>query len=352
MARSARTGVNAAAAMRLSASSAVQILYSSGLSSQLVHRWRLGRPMELIRGLSGLSDRRRGSVVTIGTFDGLHLGHQALLARLREHGMRLKRAAMVLTFEPMPREYLSPGEAPARLTSLRERCRVLEHLGVDVVWLLRFGESLRSLSGEAFTRLLALELRAPVVVVGHDFRFGRNGEATAQTLMEGARGLGFEVDVVPAVTLDGARVSSSGVRAALARGDFELARRWLGRPYAMIGRVGSGERLGRQLGFPTANLRIERLRSPLEGIFAVRVHGIAGAALPAVASLGRRPTVTGGGEALLEVHVFDFSADLYGRRIEVEFVAKLREEKRFPDLDALVAQMHRDAKAARAILKV
>lgn len=308
--------------------------------------------MELIRGLRGLSDRRRGSVVTIGTFDGLHLGHQALLERLSAHGRRLHRAAMVLTFEPMPREYLAPTEAPARLTSLRERWRVLEHLGMDVVWLLRFGESLRNLSGDAFTRLLALELRAPAVVVGHDFRFGRNGEATAETLTEAAGRLGFEVDVVPPVTVDGERVSSSGVRAALARGDFEQARRWLGRPYSMVGRVRRGNRLGRQLGFPTANLGIERRRSPVEGIFAVRVHGIAGEALPAVASLGRRPTIDGGGETLLEVHVFDFSAELYERRIEVEFVAKLRDEERFADLDAMVAQMHRDAQAARTILKV
>jgi riboflavin kinase/FMN adenylyltransferase len=315
-----------------------------------MHRWRLGRLMELIRGLTGLSDHRRGCAVTIGTFDGIHLGHQALLARLSAHRARLNRAAMVLTFEPMPREYLSAGQTPARLTSFRERWRVLEHLRVDVVWVLRFGEALRNLSGEDFAQLLALELRAPVVVVGHDFRFGRNGEATAEVLREAGRRLGFEVDVVEPVTLDGDRVSSSAVRAALARGDFEQARRWLGRPYSMIGRVASGNRLGRRLGFPTANLGIERRRSPVEGIFAVRVHGIASEALPAVASLGRRPTVAGG-EPLLEVHVFDFSADLYGRRIEVEFVAKLRDEERFADLDALVAQMHRDAQAARAILK-
>ena len=306
--------------------------------------------MELIRGLTGLSDHRRGCVVTIGTFDGIHLGHQALLARLSAHRARLNRAAMVLTFEPMPREYLASGQTPARLTSFRERWQALEHLGVDVVWVLHFGEALRNLSGEDFARLLARELRAPVVVVGHDFRFGRNGEATAEGLREAGRRLGFEVDVVAPVTLDGERVSSSAVRAALARGDFEQARRCLGRPYSMIGRVASGNRLGRRLGFPTANLGIERLRSPVEGIFAVRVHGIAPEALPAVASLGRRPTVAGG-EPLLEVHVFDFSADLYGRRIEVEFVAKLRDEERFADLDALVAQMHRDAQAARAILK-
>ena len=306
--------------------------------------------MELIRGFNGLTDRRRGCVVTIGTFDGIHLGHQALLKCLSAHGRRLARAPMVLTFEPMPREYLAAGDCPARLTTFRERWQVFERLGIEVLWLLRFGESLRALSGEAFATLLARELRAPVVVVGHDFRFGRNGEASAETLREAGGRLGFDTEVVAPVTLDGERVSSSAVRAALSSGEFARAGRLLGRPYTMSGRVVAGERLGRRLGYPTANLRLGRRRSPIEGIFAVRVHGIAAGALAAVASLGRRPTV-GGGELLLEVHVFDFSADLYGRRIEVEFVAKLREEARFEDLDALVAQMHRDAEAARTILK-
>jgi len=162
--------------------------------------------------------------------------------------------------------------------------------------------------------------------------------------------LGFEVDVVPPVTVDGGRVSSSGVREALARADFEQVRRWLGRPYSMTGRVVQGNRLGRSLGFPTANLQIERRRPPVQGIFAVRVHGAADEPLPGVASLGTRPTVDGA-HTLLEAHVFDFSGDLYGREIEVEFVAKLREEEHFPSLDALVAQMHRDAAQARQILR-
>lgn len=306
--------------------------------------------MELIRGFNGLSGRHRGSVVTIGTFDGMHLGHQALLARLREHGRRLSRPVMVLTFEPMPREFLlAGGQVPARLTSCRERWRILERLGCDYLWLLRFGPSLRSLTGEAFAGLLAKELGTPLVVVGHDFRFGRNGEATAAMLSDAGQRLGFEVDVVSPVTLDGERVSSSGVREALARADFEQVRRWLGRPYSMMGRVVQGNRLGRSLGFPTANLQIERRRPPVQGIFAVRVRGAADAALPGVASLGTRPTVDGE-HTLLEAHVFDFSGDLYGCEIEVEFVAKLREEERFPSLDALVAQMHKDAVQARRIL--
>jgi riboflavin kinase / FMN adenylyltransferase len=306
--------------------------------------------MELIRGLKGLNDRHRGSVVTIGTFDGMHLGHQALLARLKEHGNRLSRPAMVLTFEPTPREFLlAEGQAPARLTSCRERWRILERLGCDFLWLLRFGPPLRNLSGEAFAGLLARELRTPLVVVGHDFRFGRNGEATAASLSAAGRELGFGVDVVAPVTVDGERVSSSGVRDALAKADFEQVHRWLGRPYSMTGRVVHGNRLGRTLGFPTANLQIERRRPPVQGIFAVRVRGAADTALPGVASLGTRPTVDGE-HTLLEAHVFDYSGDLYGREIQVEFVAKLRDEERFPSLDALVAQMNRDAAQARQIL--
>ena len=308
--------------------------------------------MELIRGLNGLNDRHRGSVVTIGTFDGMHLGHQALLERLKEHGTRLSRPTMVLTFEPMPREFLlAAGQAPARLTSCRERWRILERLGCDFLWLLRFGPALRNLSGEAFAGLLAKKLRTPLVVVGHDFRFGRNGEATAAVLTAAGQRLGFEVDVVAPVTADGERVSSSGVRSALAAADFEQVRRWLGRPYSMTGRVVQGNRLGRSLGFPTANLQIERRRPPVHGIFAVRVrvHGAAGVSLPGVASLGTRPTVDGA-HTLLEAHVFDFSGDLYGREIEVEFVAKLRDEEHFPSLDALVVQMHKDAAQARQIL--
>ena len=305
--------------------------------------------MELIRGLGGAHRLAGGCVLTIGTYDGIHLGHQALLARLCEHAVRRAAAAVLMTFEPMPREYLSPDDPPARLTSLRERWRILSGTRLHYLWLLRFGEALRNLPGEAFAQLLARELHPRVVVVGHDFRFGRNGEATAAVLAAAGTRLGFDVDVLGPVTLEGERISSSGVRAALARGDFERARRWLGRPWSMRGRVMQGKRLGRDLGFPTANLPLERLRAPVAGIFAVRVHGVASAALPGVASLGTRPTI-GGVEALLEAHLFDFSGELYGREIEVEFAAKLRDEASFPTLEALTAQMRRDAADARRIL--
>ena len=304
--------------------------------------------MELIRGLENLHGRKH-CAVTIGTFDGVHLGHQALLRCLKGHAAKLGLPTVVLTFEPTPREYLAPKAPPARLTSLRERWRILESMDLDALLLLRFGEGLRNLSGEAFAGLLARDIGAQAVIVGHDFRFGCNGEATAPMLVDAGKRLGFAVDVVPPVTLEGARVSSSGVREALDRSDFALAERWLGRPYSMRGRVVHGQRLGRDLGFPTANLRIERIRTPLKGIFAVRVHGVEATPLRGVASLGTRPTV-GGVQTLLEVHVFDFSADLYGREIEVEFVAKLRDEENYPTLEALVAQIHRDVAEARRIL--
>ncbi|HWW32323.1 MAG TPA: bifunctional riboflavin kinase/FAD synthetase [Steroidobacteraceae bacterium] len=305
--------------------------------------------MELIRGRTELPRRHRASVVTIGTYDGLHLGHMALIARLRSHAERLAQPSVMLTFEPMPREFLSPADPPARLTTFRERWRILSAAGLDYFWLLRFDEALRNLSAEEFAQLLVRHLRPSVVVVGHDFRFARKGEATAAVLAAAGERLGFSVDVMPPVQLAGERVSSSGVRAALACGDFPRAARWLGRPYAMRGRVIAGARLGRDLGFPTANLALGRRRAPVAGIFAVQVRGVGRNALPGVASLGTRPTI-GGGEALLEAHVFDFSDDLYGREIEVEFAAKLRDEQRFATLEALTAQMRLDAADARRIL--
>jgi len=305
--------------------------------------------MRLIRGIAGLTAPAGRCALTIGSYDGLHLGHQALLARLIAQAQEAALPAVMLTFEPMPREYLQPQEPPARLTSLRERWRLLELLPLDYLCVLRFDEALRNLSPQEFAELLARRLNAVSVVVGHDFRFCRPGAATAEVLSEAGVALGFGVEIVPAVKLGGERISSSGVRTALALADFALAGRWLGRAWTMRGRVRGGERLGRKLGFPTANLALERRRSPVAGVFAVRVHGIGAAALPGVASLGTRPTVNGS-EALLETHVFDFGGDLYGREIAVEFVAKLREEARFASLDALTAQMHCDAAEARRLL--
>ena len=308
--------------------------------------------MELVRGLHNLRAEHRGCALTIGTFDGVHVGHQAMIARLCEHAKRLGVPATLLTFEPTPREYLDPARAPARLTRLRERLPLFARAGVERCIVLRFDEHLRTVRGAEFVeRLLDKRLGARALMVGHDFRFGFKGEADVEALRKAAPAHGFEVDVLPPVTLDGERVSSSGVRAALASGDLERAARWLGRLYSMCGRVVEGERLGRKLGYPTANLRLQRRASPLEGIFAVRVRGVEpGSARAGVASLGTRPTVDGS-EMLLEAHVFDFDGNLYGRLLEVEFVARLREERRFDDLGALVDQMNEDALHARAILE-
>src|SRR5882672_2904211 len=199
--------------------------------------------MDLIRGLSSLRPRHQGSVVTIGTFDGIHPGHRALIESLLAHGRRLGRPAMMLTFEPMPREYLAAANPPARLTSWRERWRALQRTGLSYVLQLQFGEKLRNVTGEAFARLIAEELKAAAVVIGHDFRFGRNGEATAPILCEAGRRLGFEVDVIEPVLIDGERVSSSAIRVALAAGDLRRTQQLLGRPYSMIGRVVLGQQL-------------------------------------------------------------------------------------------------------------
>jgi riboflavin kinase/FMN adenylyltransferase len=306
--------------------------------------------MQLIRGLPPAGAFEGGQALTVGTYDGLHLGHQALLARLREHARRLAVPTLMVTFEPMPREFLSPDNPPARLTSLRERWRCLESLHLDRLCVLRFGTATRSLTADQFAALLAERLRPSVVVVGHDFRFGRGGEGTAEKLREAGQRLGFAVDIVAPVTLGGERLSSSAIREALAAGELTRAERLLGRPYTMTGRVVRGEQLGRKLGFPTANVRFPHRRLPLGGIFAVRVR-IRGAApvLGGVASIGTRPTV-GGTEPWLEVNVFDFDADLYGREIAVECVQFLRPELKFESLEAMVAQIHRDAAQARQLL--
>lgn len=308
--------------------------------------------MHLIRGLPAAGTLTGRHALTVGTYDGLHLGHQALLERLRQHARRLSVPTLMVTFEPMPREFLTPDNPPARLTSLRERWRCLERMRLDRLCVLRFGTATRSVTAEQFAGLLAERLRPAIVIVGHDFRFGHKGEGTAQMLLAAGQRLGFAVDVVEPVTLAGERLSSSAIREALAAGDLTRAERLLGRPYTMTGRVVRGEQLGRKLGFPTANVRFPHRRLPLAGIFAVRVHVRGGSAvLSAVASIGTRPTV-GGTEPWLEVHVFDFTGDLYGREIAVECVQFLRPELRFESLDAMVAQIHRDAAQARQLLNI
>lgn len=308
--------------------------------------------MELVRGLHNLRERHHGCVATIGNYDGVHRGHQHIIAALRERARAFGLPAVVVTFEPTPREYFEGAAAPSRLTRLREKLAALESCGVDRVVVLRFDDRMRGMAEAEFVgRLLVEGLGVRHVVVGHDFRFARRREGTVETLRAAGFVRGFTVEEVDQFLVDGERVSSSLVREALNRGDLDRATRLLGRPYRMAGRVRLGKRLGRQLGYPTANLALHRKVVPLWGIFAVRVSGAGLRDHPAVASLGTRPTVDGT-DPLLEVHLFDWDGDLYGRYLYVDFVARLRDEQKFESLDALVAQMHRDAAAARAVLGI
>ena len=306
--------------------------------------------MELVRGMHNLRERHRGCVVTIGNYDGVHRGHQHMIAALRARATELGVPAVIVTLEPAPREFFAGDAAPARLTRLREKLDALAMYGVDRLVVLRFDQHLRDMgANEIVERLLVKGLGVRHMVVGHDFHFARNREGTIETLREAGLQHGFTVEEVERFLDDGDRVSSSLVREALGSGDLARATQLLGRPYRMAGRVRRGQQLGRRLGYPTANLALHRKVVPLWGVFAVRVSGAGLVDHAAVVSLGTRPTINGT-EPLLEVHVFDFDRDIYGKYLCVDFVARLRDEKRFESLDALVEQMHLDAAAARAIL--
>jgi riboflavin kinase/FMN adenylyltransferase len=307
--------------------------------------------MELVRGLYNISRRHRGCVLTVGNYDGVHLGHQQMIGALKARASQLRSAATVLVFEPSSKEFIDPDAAPPRLTRWREKFLALAALGVDRLVTLRFDDCMRAMTAQAFVDELIVErLGARHIVVGDDFRYGSNAGGTIDTLRAAGQAHGFGVEQIPPFILDGVRVSSTAVRERLEFADFPGAARLLGRPYRMLGRVVHGRHLGQTLGFPTANLRLMRRKSPVWGILAVWSHGIDSRPLPGVASLGTRPTVNGI-EPLLEVHVFDFSGDLYGRKIEIEFVAKLRDEIKFDSLDAMIVQMKVDAAQAREVLR-
>lgn len=306
---------------------------------------------ELFRDVEGKSPCPQGSVVCIGAFDGLHLGHRALVGHVRERARAAGLAAVALSFEPLPREFFGREQSPPRLLLPRAKFEGLRALGMDVVGLLRFNAAMAAMSAEDFVeRVLVQRLSAREVWVGPEFRFGhgrRGGLALLQALGEKQ---GFSAGAIAPVVAGGMRVSSTALRQQLAAGDLDGAALELGRRYAISGKVVRGRQLGRQLGYPTANLRLAGKRPALSGIYASWVHGIGPGPRASVSSLGTRPTVQGV-EPLLEAHVFDFDGDLYGRRIEVEFVAKLRDEEKFDDLPALVRQMDRDAAQARRVLR-
>lgn len=312
--------------------------------------------MRLIRGMHNLrhpsaQPLEQGCVATIGNFDGVHRGHQVILGQLRERAAERRLPTVVIVFEPQPREFFQGERAPARLMRFREKLLALQDQGIDYLVCLPFNSWLRNLTAEEFVqRILVDGLHLRHLVVGDDFRFGcdRSGDFNLLASL-GAR-LGFGVEHTQTIEVEGSRVSSTRVREALAAGDLALAERLLGRPYTMCGRVVHGQKLGRQLGVPTANLLLARQRVPLSGVFAVRVHMEGLPAWPGVANVGVRPTVNGN-RTLLEVHLLDFAETLYGRWLEVEFRARLRDEIRFPSLEALKAQIAADIEAARGYFK-
>jgi riboflavin kinase/FMN adenylyltransferase len=294
----------------------------------------------------------RPLAVTIGNFDGVHRGHQAMVARTIAAADSRGLRSCVLTFEPHPREFFASSDAPTRLTSLREKLELLDGLGIECAYLARFNRRFASRPAEEFVNdLLFGQLRAAWILVGEDFRFGARRAGDLPLLSALAKGAGVEVEVIETVTDHGIRISSSAVRAALAQGELERAESLLGRRYGISGRVVHGDKLGRTLGFPTANVQLRHNRPPLLGIYAVRVHGIATEPLDGVASLGYRPTVSNATRAQLEVFVFDFNGELYGCHVRVEFIAKIRDEEKYESLDELKVAIERDCTAAREILQ-
>lgn len=302
--------------------------------------------MRISRGLPAAAEGP--TAFTIGNFDGVHLGHEAMLDELTRASRRLGVPACVLTFEPHPREFFAPDKAPTRLTSLREKLELLAGCGVDRVHICRFNYAFAQIAADEFIeRILVRGLSARWVLVGDDFRFGARRAGDLIMLKQAEFRFGFEVAALPSVTLEGVRVSSTAVRSALATGELDRARELLGRPYSISGRVVRGDGLGQKLGFPTANVQMKHNRPPLTGIFAVTVAGVGDQLLRGVASLGVRPTVKVQGAPVLEVHLFDFDENLYRRHLRIDFHHKLRDEEKYADLAILTRQIARDVENAR-----
>ncbi len=310
--------------------------------------------MKIFRGLPPPA-ARLPVALTIGNFDGVHRGHQALLAQVVEAARERGLTPAVMTFEPHPREFFAPDQAPARIANLRDKLEALQAAGIERVFIQHFGRRFAQLSAEDFVRRVLVDgCRVRWLMVGDDFRFGARRAGDIALLRANAAAGGYEVVQCPTICADGERISSSAVRDALADGDLRLVQSLLGRPYAVSGRVQHGAKLGRSIGFPTLNLRIAHAkrmrRAALHGVFAVRVHELEARPLDGVASVGLRPTVDDSGRWLLEVHLFDFARQVYGRLVRVEFVRKLRDEEKYDTVAELAAAIRRDAEQARALL--
>jgi riboflavin kinase / FMN adenylyltransferase len=287
--------------------------------------------------------------LTIGNFDGLHRGHLAMLEKLKREAAARALPTCVLTFEPHPREFFNPAQAPTRLTSLGEKAELLKTAGIDRLHVFRFNKAFASLGPEAFIdQALINTLHARWILVGDDFRYGAK-RAGDFALMQSLGGrYGYEAAHLPTVTVDGIRSSSTAVREALAEGNMEKAAQLLGRPYSISGRVIHGDKLGRTIGFPTANIQLRHNRPPLTGIYAVEICGIDSTPLQGVSSLGVRPTIRANGRPTLEAYIFDFDRELYGQKMRIDFLKKLRDEEKYPDLPSLIAQINRDVDNAKS----
>jgi riboflavin kinase/FMN adenylyltransferase len=309
--------------------------------------WIYQFSMQIIRGLHNLRPKHRGCVATIGNFDGVHLGHQAVFRHLRERGAGLGLPSTVVTFEPQPMEFFAPQDAPARLTRMREKLMAIKDAGIDRVVLLEFGAKMAAMdAGDFVQELLVDGLGVRYLFVGDDFRFGRERSGDIEMLRQVGHQHAFIVENMNTFLLGEERVGSTRIREALSRGEMRVAEHNLGRAYRICGRVAHGDKRGQAIGFPTANINLHRRVSPLHGVYAVMVYGL-GEPKPGVANVGNRPTVDGGERHLLEVHMFDFSGDIYGAHIEVEFSKKLRSEQRFESLKQLRQQIKLDVLEAR-----
>lgn len=307
--------------------------------------------MELIRGLHNLKPRHRGCAATIGNYDGVHLGHQAVLGQLAQKASELGLPATVIVFEPQPQEYFHPDAAVPRLTRLREKLQALRRFGVERVLCLRFDDTLANMPPDEFIRRILVEgVGVRYLVVGDDFRFGRGRKGDFALLQQVGKKHGFPVVPMLTFNIDGARVSSTRVRAALAAGDLAGAEELLGRPYRMSGRVAHGAKRGRTIGIPTANVYLHRKATPVKGVYVAEVFGLDQEPLHAVANVGTRPTVDGT-RGILEVHLLDFDQQIYGRYVHVNFLHKLRDEKRFDSLDELKRNIHLDIDHAREFFR-
>jgi len=307
--------------------------------------------IELIRGSYNLTAKHRGCVATIGNFDGLHLGHQKVLEQLREKAQQLNLPSLLITFEPLPQEYFRGTAAPARLLRLREKLMLLATYKIDRVLCLRFNQKLAQLPAAEFVQqILVSKLGIKWLIVGDDFRFGAQRQGDFALLTQLGEKHGFAVTPTTTVTREGVRIGSSRVRTALDQGDLTLAKQLLGRPYRIGGHVIHGDKRGRQLGFPTANIPLRRWVKPLQGVFTVLVHGVGDKPLPAVANIGTRPSVDGN-HSLLEVYLLDFKQDIYGHYLQIEFLQKLRDEQRFASLEELKTQISKDIATARELFR-